>query len=139
MFATLIFGVLDTASGRLTYVNAGHDPAVIVGADGTRRRLDPSGPAVGVLAEARYLHQHAVLDLGDIFLAFTDGVTDARSPDDERFGRPRLEQMLDRRFPSATALTQHIQHRLSSYIGEAAPEDDITFLAVQRRPRPPSE
>jgi sigma-B regulation protein RsbU (phosphoserine phosphatase) len=90
------------------------------------------------LADADYTRRHVVLDPGDIFLAFTDGVTDARSPDDERFGRPRLEQMLDRSFPSAAALTQHIQQRLSDYIGETAPEDDLTLLAVQRKPEPPN-
>ncbi len=134
MFATLMFGILDTASGRLIYINAGHDPAVILGAHGIKQRLTPSGPAVGVLAAARYTYQQAVLDPGDILLAFTDGVTDSRSPADERFGRRRLEQMLDQRFPSATALTQHVQQRLSTYIGDAAPEDDITVLAVQRTP-----
>ncbi len=139
MFATLFFGMLDTASGRMTYINAGHDPAVIVGADGIKQRLAPSGPAVGVLAEASYTRRHVVLDAGDIFLAFTDGVTDARSPEDERFGRPRLEQMLDGSFPSAAALTQHLQQRLSDYIGDAAPEDDITLLAVQRKPRRPGK
>jgi serine phosphatase RsbU (regulator of sigma subunit) len=138
MFATLMFGMLETDSGKLTYINAGHDPAVVVGANGIKQRLAPSGPAVGVLADADYTRRHVVLDPGDIFLAFTDGVTDARSPDDERFGRPRLEQMLDRSFPSAAALTQHIQQRLSDYIGETAPEDDLTLLAVQRKPEPPN-
>jgi serine phosphatase RsbU (regulator of sigma subunit) len=137
MFATLIFGILDTASGKLIYINAGHDPALIVGTDGIKRRLTPSGPAVGILAEARYTQQAAVLEPGDILLAFTDGVTDSRSPADERFGTYRLEQMLDRSFPSATALTQQIQHRLSTFMGAAAPEDDITLLAVQHTPQLP--
>lgn len=132
MFATLIFGVLDTASGRLTYINAGHDPAVVVGAEGIKQHLAPGGPAVGVLAEARYTYQAVVLDPGDIFLAFTDGAIDSRSPAEERFGRPRLEQLLGRSFASASALTQHIQKHLSEFIGDAAPEDDITLLAVQR-------
>ncbi|MFO7707719.1 MAG: PP2C family protein-serine/threonine phosphatase [Desulfobacterales bacterium] len=139
MFATLIFGILDTDSGRLTYVNAGHDPAVILGAGGIRQRLGPSGPAVGVLAEAGYTCRQATLDPGEIFLAFTDGVVDSRSPGDERFGRPRLEQMLDRGFASAAALTQQVQQHLSAYIGDAAPEDDITLLAVQRKSRGPGD
>jgi serine phosphatase RsbU (regulator of sigma subunit) len=135
MFATLIFGVLDTASGRLTYINAGHDPALVVGSAGIKRRLAPSGPAVGVQAGARFTYQAVVLEPGDTLLAFTDGAIDSRSPADERFGRPRLEQMLDRSFPSADALTQHLQKHLTEFIGEAAPEDDITLLAV-RRARP---
>ena len=132
MFATLIFGVLDTASGRLAYINAGHDPAVVVGAGGIKQRLAPGGPAVGVLAHARFTCRQVVLDPGDIFLAFTDGAIDSRSAADERFGRPRLEQLLAGRFASARDLTQHIQKHLSEFIGDAAPEDDITLLAVQR-------
>jgi phosphoserine phosphatase RsbU/P len=138
MFATLIFGVLDTATGKLAYINAGHDPAVIIGAGGIKQRLAPSGPAVGVLAGARYSYQSVVLDPGDIFLALTDGAIDSRSPADERFGLPRLEQLLAQRFGSATALTQEIQQRLSDFTADAATEDDITLLAVQRTRLPPN-
>jgi sigma-B regulation protein RsbU (phosphoserine phosphatase) len=91
------------------------------------------------LAAAGYTCRQATLDPGEIFLAFTDGVVDSRSPGDERFGRPRLEQMLDRGFASAAALTQQVQQHLSAYIGYAAPEDDITLLAIQRKPRGPGD
>lgn len=139
MFVTLIFGILDTASGELVYINAGHDPALIIGTQGIKQRLAPSGPAVGILRDARYTRQHALLDPGDILLAFTDGVTDARSPAGELFGHARLRQLLNGGISSATALTQHVQQCLATYIGDAAPEDDITLLAVRREPGLPSD
>jgi serine phosphatase RsbU (regulator of sigma subunit) len=133
MFATFFFGVLDTTSGKLSYINAGHDPALVIGPQGVKNRLEPSGPIVGVLPEANYLSRSTILDPGDIFLAFTDGLTDSLSPTGERLGRHRLHRLLDGAFPSATALVQNIQQRLTAFVGQAPPEDDITLFAVQRK------
>ncbi len=135
MFATLFFGILDTGSGRLSYINAGHDPALVIGPQGVKQRLEPSGPIVGVLPEADYLPRQTALDPGDIFLAFTDGVTDSRSPADERFGHHRLHQLADRPLHSAGALIQTIQQGLADFIGPSPQEDDITMLAAYRKKR----
>ncbi|MEN8781438.1 MAG: PP2C family protein-serine/threonine phosphatase [Desulfobacterales bacterium] len=139
MFATLFFGILDTASGKFSYINAGHDPALVIGPQGVKQMLEPCGPAVGVLPEANYLPRHTILDPGDIFLAFTDGVTESRSPADELFGHHRLHQLVDGTFPSASAVIQNIQQQLAAFIGQAPQEDDITFLAVHRKARPASD
>lgn len=137
MFATLFFGILDTASGKFNYINAGHDPALVIGPHGVKQKLEPSGPIVGVVPEADYLPRHTILDPGDIFLAFTDGVTDSRSPADERFGHHRLQHLVDTAtIHSASALIQNIQQELANFIGQALQEDDITMLAVHCKKRP---
>jgi phosphoserine phosphatase RsbU/P len=136
MFATLFFGVLDTASGKLSYINAGHDSALVIGPQGVKQRLEPSGPVVGALPEAIYLPRHIVIDSGDIFLAFTDGVTDSRSPADELFGHQRLHQLFDGTFHTAGDLVKNIQQELATFIGQSPQEDDITLLAVHRKKGP---
>jgi sigma-B regulation protein RsbU (phosphoserine phosphatase) len=136
MFATLVFGVLDTASGKLSYINAGHDSALVIGPQGVKQRLEPSGPVVGALPEAIYLPRHIVIDSGDILLAFTDGVTDSRSPADELFGHQRLHQLFDGTFHTAGDLVKNIQQELAAFIGQSPQEDDITLLAVHRKKCP---
>ncbi len=138
MFATLFFGVLDTASGKLSYINAGHDSALVIGPQGVRQRLEPSGPIVGALSEAIYLPRHTVIDSGEILLAFTDGVTDSRSPGDELFGHQRLHQLFDGTFHTAGDLVKNIQRELATFIGQSPQEDDITLLAVHRKKGPTS-
>jgi len=136
MFATLFLGIFDTASGKLSYINAGHDPALIIGPQGVKLSLEPCGPPVGVLPEANYLPRHTFLDPGHILLAFTDGVTESRSPEDELFGNHRLHRLVDGTFASASALIENIQQQLAAFIGQAPQEDDITLLAVHRKARP---
>jgi serine phosphatase RsbU (regulator of sigma subunit) len=136
MFATLFFGILDTASGKFNYINAGHDPALVIGPHGVKQKLKPSGPIVGVVPDADYLPRHTILDPGDIFLAFTDGVTDSRSPGDELFGHQRLHQLFGGTFHTAGDLVKNIQQELAAFIGQSPQEDDITLLAVHRKKCP---
>ena len=63
----------------LTYVNAGHDSPVLLGADGTTTRLTPTGPVVGVIPDAVCDIARAQLATGDVLFAYTDGVTEARN------------------------------------------------------------
>jgi serine phosphatase RsbU (regulator of sigma subunit) len=135
MFATLFFGILDTTSGRLSYINAGHDPALVIGPSGVKQTLGPSGPIVGVLPEAVYIHRNILLDPGDIFFAFTDGVTDSRSSSGEPFGHQRLRRLLKDTVHSAAALMHTIQHELAAFTGQSPQEDDITLLAIHRKNR----
>jgi phosphoserine phosphatase RsbU/P len=134
MFATLFFGVLSPDTGLLSYVNGGHEPLFVMGSSGRVRQLTYTGPAVGVIADATFKVEQIQLEPGDIMLGYTDGVTEARSPDESLFSRKRLEMLLDKPFPSADDLIKHIQARLFAFVGDADQEDDITLLTVQRSP-----
>ena len=131
MFATLFFGVLDGASGRMSYVNAGHDaPALLRGGE-VLRRLAPTGPAVGLLPGLEWGFETVELEPGDTLLAFTDGVTDARAPDGSMFGEDRL-------FATAAggaapaALVDRVETAVRAHIAGAAQFDDITLLSAGR-------
>ncbi len=130
MFATLFFGILDTQSGKLAYINGGHEPPLVFRDDRVIASLPKTGPAVGVLVDASF--QVAVTELreGDLLFAFTDGVPDSQNPQGEDFGRQRLQSL--RTDQNATALLHTIEAELHNHIREADQFDDITLLAVRR-------
>ena len=132
MFATLFFGVLDPASGVLTYINAGHEPPYIIGPDGVKETLSPSGPAVGVMPHTEFKIQQAHLEPGDTLVGYTDGITDARSPHDQLFTKKRLQSLFEQPVSSAPDLLEQIIANLTTHIDNAPQDDDVTILAVRR-------
>ncbi|NDJ21819.1 SpoIIE family protein phosphatase [Nostoc sp. B(2019)] len=132
MFATLFFGVLNPSTGLLHYVNAGHEPPAIFGADGVKARLKPTGPAVGIMPNREFGIQQVQLEPGDILVAYSDGVTDARDPKGQFFGEEKFLSLLQQPAPSATAVLDRIEASVYAYIADADQFDDITMLAVHR-------
>jgi sigma-B regulation protein RsbU (phosphoserine phosphatase) len=133
MFVTLFFGVLDPETGKLLYINCGHETAFVCDANGIKQRLVPTGPAVGMIPHATFEYKEIRLDSGEILYAFTDGVTDARSTDEERFTRKRLISLLSQPAATVFELMQRIGTNLFTHIGKAPQADDITMLALQRK------
>ncbi len=138
MFATLFFGVLDPESGKLVYINGGHEAAFVIDQKGVRQRLLPTGPAVGTLSQAKFGHKEIQLLPGDILFAYTDGVVDARTPGGDRFTKKRLNALLSQPAHSALELMQRVGTDLFAHIGKAPQEDDITMLTIQRKASPRS-
>lgn len=137
MFATLFFGVLDPPTGTLTYVNGGHDSPIIIDAGGeVKTRLEPTGPAIGVMPDVDFEIEQTTLDPGDLLMMFTDGTTDALNPRGELFGEQRLFTLLQQPISSVKDLLDHIVESLQTHIAEADQFDDITMLAARRAPEP---
>ncbi len=133
MFATIFIGMLDLQSGRLTYINAGHELPLLL-KDGMRPSpLATTGPAVGVIPGAHFSTQEIVLQPGDSLLAFTDGVQDAVNAEGDRFGAERLKELLNSPVPSSEGLLAHLQDQLRQFIGATDQFDDITMLTLKRR------
>jgi phosphoserine phosphatase RsbU/P len=132
MFATMFLGVLDLASGELSYINAGHNFPFLMGPQGVKDRLKSTGPAVGMIPGANFSILHKQMEPGDFLYLFTDGVTEARSPTRELFGEKRLLPLLQEPFASLDELVKRADVALKSYISTAEQFDDITMLAVQR-------
>jgi len=134
MFATIFIGILDPKSGRLSYINGGNDPALIVGKDGKAHTgLTRTGPAIGVISQAKYIVKEITLANDDLILAFTDGIPDTQNINGDFFGNDRLHALLT---PSSTPaeLLNKIESELNQFIGEADQFDDITLLAIKRKP-----
>ena len=135
MFATIFFGVLDPATGELTFINGGHDPLYILGPSGrVKNHLGPTGPAVGVRADVALEERRARLEPGDILYGYTDGVTEARNVKGDFFTEKKLLALLKEGADTASGLLDSISGALKGYTGDAEQFDDITMLAVRRAP-----
>ena len=131
MFATVFLASLDPFGGQLVYVNAGHEPALIISPGGRIQALKPTGPALGMLPDAAFGAQGKVLDPGDTFFAFTDGLVEARSPTAEVFGSERLHEVARAHSESgASGLVGGVIESLRSFARQAEPHDDLTMLAA---------
>jgi len=132
MFATLFFGVLDPKTGKLVYINGGHESLVIVNQSGIRTFLKATGPVVGMMPGMYFKIEHAHIEPGDILLGYTDGVTEALSPGKKLFTKKRFLSLLEKPAPTATDLIEQIKIDLFDHIAHAPQFDDITMLAVHR-------
>jgi sigma-B regulation protein RsbU (phosphoserine phosphatase) len=134
MFATVFVGILNTRTGSLTYVNAGHDHPVLIRANGSQMELKETGPVVGVFPHCTHDLNRVELEPGDTLFAYTDGLTEARSPGGKLFGKERLLALLEGTTrPAETLLADLIAH-LREHVADAEPSDDVTMLAVRRFP-----
>jgi len=131
-FITLFFGLLDTDSGRLLYVNGGHNPPIIVRADGRTEYLTGGGPILGILPHVQYQVCANTLEPGDLCCIFSDGVTEANNPEGEEFGEERLAAFLaSHRHLSANGMTSAIQKLLNEFTQGAALADDTTLIVAK--------
>ena len=132
MFASLFVGVLNPETGRLAYVNGGHEPPLIIACSQIRQKLAATGPVVGALPNYRFEVGTAVIQPGETLLGYTDGVTEAMSPDLNLFGRARFNRIACGAQGSASLLIEDIRGELFAHIQNAPQHDDITLLAVHR-------
>ena len=133
MFATLFFGVLDPRSGQLTYVNGGHEPPVLFNQSGKRELLKATGPVVGMMAEMEYRVDQVHMEPDDILIGYTDGVTEAMSPDNELYSKKRFFSILEKPAATASLQIEAIKSDIFNHIGDAPQFDDITMIAVHRK------
>lgn len=136
MFVTLFLGVLNTKSGVLTYVNAGHPGPCVLHASGSIERVDGK-PAVPLAVRASAVYQDWTMTLvpDDTVFVFTDGVTEASNVAEEFYGNDRLEADLC----AASALTPEeivraIKVQVDVFTGDAPKFDDVTMLALRWQP-----
>jgi sigma-B regulation protein RsbU (phosphoserine phosphatase) len=134
MFATLFYGVLDPATGLLTYINGGHEPLLVFNQEGIKQTLEPTSPAVGMMPHSTFNVKQVILEPGDYLLGYTDGVTEGKNQDGNQYRFQRLLSQLTSPFASADALLNRITANLFNYIGNAPQFDDITLIAVKHLP-----
>jgi sigma-B regulation protein RsbU (phosphoserine phosphatase) len=137
MFTTLFFGVLDPPSGTVNYINAGHNAPVVLGPGGLKERLKLTGPAVGLMARVSYKLRQVHLGPGDMLLAYTDGIPEARNTGGSFFTEKRLLSLLTDQATvaaSANAVLDQIQSEVARHVAQAEPSDDITALCIRHRP-----
>jgi len=133
-FVTLFYAELDPASGSLSFLNAGHNPPLIVHAAGTVEQLASGGLPLGIKRDAEYREGRTQLQLGDVLVIYSDGVTEAASPSGEEFGPTRLYEVVSRNIDaSAAGLRDRIESALTKFSQGTQAADDITLVIVKRQ------
>jgi serine phosphatase RsbU (regulator of sigma subunit) len=131
MFATIFFGILDLRKGSLTYINAGHLPPMVINENGMKAFLNPTGPAIGAASDAIYVIREVMLEPGDTFFAYTDGLSEMENATGEPFNEKELIPMFAGDQPLSSSLAQ-IQKQIENFSAGAQQIDDITMLAIKR-------
>jgi serine phosphatase RsbU (regulator of sigma subunit)/anti-sigma regulatory factor (Ser/Thr protein kinase) len=134
MFVTLFIGSLNLKTGELCFSNAGHNPPLILGADGSCRYLQlPEGLVLGVITDSPYSDDSLQLEAGDMIVTYTDGVTEAMNAQRALYSEERLQETL------ASLAGRSVEETVSGIVAsvrqyaDGAPQsDDIAALAVRR-------
>jgi sigma-B regulation protein RsbU (phosphoserine phosphatase) len=126
--------ILDRSTGKMDYVNAGHNPPTIVRADGSLEMLETGGLLLGVMTGLGYEKGEAELQTGDVLAMFTDGVTEAMSRAGEEYGEERLEHLLAAcRHGTAAEILKAVREDITVFTsGVAVLSDDLTMVVLKR-------
>ncbi len=134
-FVTLFLGMYNPHERRLSYVNAGHNPPLLLrGAGGfwpATEWLAPTGPAIGLVEEATFSQVSIPLAPGDALLLYTDGATEAENPAGEPFGGARLAAAVQTASPSAHEMVRLARQAIVDFSAGKPQEDDLTLVAVR--------
>ena len=137
LFVTAWMAVLEISTGKLTYVNAGHNPPLLQRAGGSYEWLKSRpGFVLAGMEGMRYRENEMELNPGDRLFLYTDGVTEATDANKELYGDDRLQAALDRQgnVPVRQLLTG-IKESIDAFVGDAEQFDDITMLGLEYRER----
>ena len=134
-FVTLFFGVLDTSTGEFGYVNAGQNPPLVRRATGGYDRLKTGGIALGMFEFATYEFASTRLNVGDVIVMYSDGVTEAENEAGVPFEEPGLQAVIDGAgWASAKELAWATFAAVDQYSEQRRLFDDLTILVVRRLP-----
>jgi phosphoserine phosphatase RsbU/P len=132
-YATLFLGIYNGRERQLTYTNAGHLPPIVMSEDGSIRRLDCGGTVVGLFERVVYEESSVQLRKGEIFLAYSDGVTEPEN-DFGEFGEHRLIELLrENRDLPLPRISEIVTAAVDDWIGANKQPDDVTLVLARAR------
>jgi serine phosphatase RsbU (regulator of sigma subunit) len=132
-FVTLFYAELDPKNGALAFLNAGHNPPLIVHAGGTMEQLAAGGLPLGIMSNADFREGRTQLHYGDVLVIYSDGVSEACNPAGEEFGPTRLYEVVARNMDaSAGGIRDRIESALTKFCQGTPAADDITLVICKR-------
>ncbi len=132
MFVTVFYGILDTLTGELEYVNAGHNPPYILSGKEMKKVAMTGGTILGCIDNFKYFSAKTYLQAGDCLFLYTDGVTEAFNKEEKVFGEERLESFLQQRLNGPLEeIVKDTINEVNLYSTGVAQSDDITLLAIR--------
>lgn len=134
-YVTAFYGVLDASHRTLAYANAGHNPPLLLDASGNIKFIDRGGVPLGMFRDTRYYEYFLTIEPNEVLVLYTDGVTEALSPDGEEFGRQRLAESVKKwRDLNAKDLITAVQEDVNNWTDGRGATDDVTFFVVKALP-----
>jgi serine phosphatase RsbU (regulator of sigma subunit) len=137
VFISLIYGLFDLQKNTLTFARAGHNPLIVRKSVGnTPELLNPRGLAIGLergtVFAATIEEKTVPIQPGDVFVFYTDGISESMNKNGEEFGEERLGQLINRHAQeSATTLLDSITREITNFAGGANQHDDFTMVVVR--------
>jgi serine phosphatase RsbU (regulator of sigma subunit)/anti-sigma regulatory factor (Ser/Thr protein kinase) len=137
MFVTCLYALLDPATGKIQYANAGHNPPYLRTSSGVTE-LRATGMPLGLMPGMRYEEKQAPLGADDVVVIYSDGLVEAHNAHGEMFGFPRLHSLMAQH-ADRTDLVEFLSAQLDAHVGpDWEQEDDVTMVSLHRLPQPVS-
>jgi phosphoserine phosphatase RsbU/P len=131
-YVTAFYGMLDATNRTLAFVNAGHNPLLVLDRDGRTRFIERGGLPLGLFRDTRYYEYYLPIDAGQILVLYTDGATEANSPAGEEYGRERLAEAVRAcRDRTARDMIDFIYNDIFEWTGGRGSDDDVTFVIIK--------
>ncbi|MBW6466386.1 MAG: SpoIIE family protein phosphatase [Brevefilum sp.] len=138
IFLTAVFGILNPADGIFNYVNAGHNPPVLLSKEDdhvTLTQLEKTGTLLGIFEGNTWEERQLPINPGEVLVLYTDGITEAQNEDGEFYGTERFLEVLRTEFTtSAETLRNQILEAVASFSGSSPRLDDVTLIVIAREP-----
>lgn len=132
IFASLLYAEIAPNSGKFSYVNAGHLPPVLIKA-GNINELNKGEAALGLMSENNYTEQVIELQAGDIFFAYSDGLTEAQNEHGQFYGSEKLFKLLqDMKTSAPKQIGERIIFEIGQFIGDARANDDLSLIILKK-------
>jgi sigma-B regulation protein RsbU (phosphoserine phosphatase) len=132
-FTTAFVAEIEPSTGRLDYVNAGHNAPFLMRASGAIERLEATAVPFGISPSTEYEFKSVAIGPGDALIVFSDGVVEAVNNREEEYGEHRFRDVLVRlRGTDAQNLLEAVFFDVDRYVGQARQHDDITCLVLRR-------
>jgi sigma-B regulation protein RsbU (phosphoserine phosphatase) len=132
VYSTLFVAILDPATRRLCYVNAGHHPQYVLRRGRPLERMESTGLPVGLLAGRGYREREVQLESGDLLFFYTDGFVEAENATGDMFGAERLEALVTHTIAGTTdEVLEQVESAVKLFRGAVEPGDDGTMMAVK--------
>jgi len=135
LFITVFYGVLDPASGTMTYCNAGHNPPFLFSPEngGAHQALSRTGMPLGIIEETSWEQGQITFNTGDVLVAYTDGVTEAQNTEEEFYEKARLLAAVRSNMGQpAEAMQAALIKDIQEFVGQAPQFDDVTLMVIRK-------